>query len=107
MQKTKVGVIFGGMSTENEVSILSANSILKNLNREKYEIYPIYIGKDGIWYQCADTQEKIELKDQLNDKEKIQNVMEYLRKLDLLFPILHGLYGEDGTIKSGFETSKI
>ncbi len=106
MQKTKVGVIFGGMSTENEVSILSANSILKNLNREKYEIYPIYIGKDGIWYQCADTQEKIELKDQLNDKEKIQNVMEYLRKLDLLFPILHGLYGEDGTIQGLFELLK-
>lgn len=106
MQKTKVGVIFGGMSTENEVSVLSANSILKNLDREKYEIYPIYIEKDGIWYQCADTQEKIELKDQLKHKEKIENVMEYLKALDVLFPVLHGLYGEDGTIQGLFELLK-
>lgn len=106
MQKTKVGVIFGGMSTENEVSVLSANSILKNLNREKYEIYPIYIEKDGIWYQCADIQEKEELKDKLNHKEKIQNVMEYLKDLDVLFPVLHGLYGEDGTIQGLFELIK-
>ena len=41
--KTKLGLIFGGMSTENEVSVMSANSILQNLNKDKYEIYPIYI----------------------------------------------------------------
>ena len=42
MGKIKLGVIFGGMSTENEVSVVSANSILKNLDREKYEVFPIY-----------------------------------------------------------------
>ena len=51
MQKIKLGVIFGGMSTENEVSVVSANSILNNLDQEKYEIYPIYISKDGKWYE--------------------------------------------------------
>ena len=51
MSKLKLGVIFGGMSTENEVSVATATSILNNLDREKYEIYPIYIGKDGIWYE--------------------------------------------------------
>ena len=56
MSKTKLGVIFGGMSTENEVSVVSANSVLRNIDPEKYEIYPIYIGKDGIWYQCKDRQ---------------------------------------------------
>ena len=43
MKKEKLGVIFGGMSTENEVSVLSANSILNNLDREKYEIFPIFL----------------------------------------------------------------
>ena len=51
MSKLKLGVIFGGMSTENEVSVVSAKSILKNLNQTKYEIYPIYISKEGIWYE--------------------------------------------------------
>lgn len=90
MEKEKLGVIFGGMSTENEVSVISARSILSNLDQEKYEIYPIYIGKDGRWYQYENSQ-------------KIENVIEYLQNLDILFPVLHGLYGEDGTIQGLFE----
>ena len=43
MEKIKIGVIFGGISTEHEVSIVSGTSIIRNLNKEKYEIYPIYI----------------------------------------------------------------
>lgn len=91
MKKEKLGVIFGGMSTENEVSVLSAKSILNNLDQDKYEIFPIYLGKDGVWYQ---------------EEEKIENIVEYLQKLDILFPVLHGLYGEDGTIQGLFELLK-
>ena len=43
MEKIKVGVIFGGQSTEHDVSVVSGSSVIKNLNKEKYEIYPIYI----------------------------------------------------------------
>ena len=50
MQKVKLGVIFGGMSTENEVSKVSAKSVLNNLDKEKYDIFPIYIDKDGTWF---------------------------------------------------------
>lgn len=100
MQKTKVGVIFGGMSTENEVSVESGKSILKNIDRQKYEIFPIFIAKDGTWYQYKEKQGEIQ------NKEKIQNVMEYLQNLDILFPVLHGLYGEDGTIQGLFELLK-
>jgi D-alanine-D-alanine ligase len=98
MLKTKLGVIFGGMSTENEVSVVSANSILKNLDREKYEVFPIYIGKDGAWYKY--------IEEETGNKEKISNVMEYVQDLDILFPVLHGLYGEDGTIQGLFEMLK-
>ena len=45
----KIGVVFGGMSTENEVSVVSANTIMKNLDKSKYDIYPIYISKEGKW----------------------------------------------------------
>lgn len=106
MQKIKLGVIFGGMSTENEVSVVSSNSILKNLDREKYQIFPIYIGKDGTWYEYIDNREKREFGEEVNNKKKIQNVMEYLQSLDILFPVLHGLYGEDGTIQGLFELLK-
>lgn len=106
MQKTKLGVIFGGMSTENEVSVVSSNSILKNLDREKYEIFPIYIGKDGTWYQYADSQEEREFGEEVHNKAIIQDVMGYLQNLDILFPVLHGLYGEDGTIQGLFELLK-
>lgn len=45
MEKIKVGVIFGGQSTEHDVSVVSGSSVIKNLNKEKYEIYPIYMSK--------------------------------------------------------------
>ena len=106
MQKLKLGVIFGGMSTENEVSVVSANSVLKNLDRTKYEIFPIYIGKDGDWYSYIENDKEKEFGEEIKNQEKIQNVIEYLRKLDILFPVLHGLYGEDGTIQGLFELLK-
>lgn len=106
MQKLKLGVVFGGMSTENEVSVVSANSILKNLDRTKYEIFPIYIGKDGNWYSYIENDKEKEFGEEIKNQEKIQNVIEYLRKLDILFPVLHGLYGEDGTIQGLFELLK-
>ena len=106
MKKEKLGVIFGGMSTENEVSVVSANSILKNLDREKYEVFPIYIGKDGVWYQYIENKEKREFGEEIKDQEKIVNVIEYVKKLDIVFPVLHGLYGEDGTIQGLFELLK-
>lgn len=106
MQKEKIGVIFGGMSTENEVSIISANSILENLDKDKYEIFPIYIAKDGTWYKNIKNLDTIEFRKEINNKEKIENIIEYLKNLDILFPVLHGLYGEDGTIQGIFELLK-
>ncbi len=107
MSKIKLGVIFGGMSTENEVSVASATSILNNLDREKYEIYPIYIGKDGIWYEYEEMGEKREFGQSVKQDKKIPDVMQYLKNLDVLFPVLHGLYGEDGTIQGLFELLKV
>ena len=50
MGKIKLAVIFGGMSTEHDVSVVSGSSVIKNLDKTKYEITPIYIEKDGTWY---------------------------------------------------------
>lgn len=110
MNKIKIGIIFGGMSTEHDVSVVSATSIIKNLNNEKYEILPIYISKEGKWYQYAKKIEEIEILqvgEKISNIEPIENVFEYLQKLDIAFPVLHGLYGEDGTIQGLLELLKI
>ena len=100
----KLGVIFGGMSTENEISCVSAASVIKNLNKEKYEIFPIFIGECGNWFKIAMTQEG-QIK--TDEKEKIENVFKYLKQFDVVFPVLHGLYGEDGTVQGLLELLKI
>ena len=107
MEKLKLGVIFGGMSTENEVSCVSGVSVIKNLNKEKYDIYPIYIGKNGDWFQVLNIEENEKDGEELEDKNLIDNVMDFLKSLDVIFPVLHGLYGEDGSIQGIFEMLKI
>ena len=92
----KLGVLYGGKSTEREVSRKSAKSVLDNLDKEKYEIYPIFIAEDGIWYEEKNSEEK-----------EIENIIKYLKKLDIVFPVLHGLYGEDGTIQGLFEIAGV
>ena len=109
MSKLKLGVIFGGMSTEHDVSITSGTSVIKNLNKEKYEIYPIYIGKDGKWYKYSKTVSKIDILqvgEEIDEKVLISNPIEYLQECDVIFPVLHGLYGEDGTIQGMLEILK-
>ena len=110
MNKIKLGVIFGGQSTEHDVSIVSGSSVIKNLNKEKYEIYPIYISKDGVWYHYTKDIDKVEIfniGEEPKKIEKIPNEMEILRDQDVIFPVLHGLYGEDGTIQGLLELLKI
>lgn len=100
----KLGVILGGMSTENKVSCVSGASVIRNLNKEKYEIFPIFIDENGNWFKVkmqADGEIKID------DKEQIENIVEYIKQMDVIFPVLHGLYGEDGTIQGLFELLKI
>ena len=106
MEKIKLGVIFGGMSTEHDVSITSGTSVIKNLDKEKYAIYPIYIDKDGNWFEYTKKLEEIEILEvgeQIEEKSKIDNAIEYLQECDVIFPVLHGLYGEDGTIQGMLE----
>lgn len=100
----KLGVVFGGMSTENKVSCVSGAAVIKHLNKEKYEIFPIFIDENGEWFKVQ-MQENGDIA--IEQKEKIENVFEYLKQMDVIFPVLHGLYGEDGTIQGLFELLRI
>lgn len=88
----KLGVIYGGISTEHNVSEMSAKSVIENLDREKYEIHEIYINKYGKWFE---------------NNEQIYNLVWTLKELDVVFPVLHGLGGEDGTIQGLLEMLKV
>lgn len=102
----KVAVIFGGMSTEHDVSIASGTSVIKNLNKEKYQIYPVYIDQQGIWYEYTEKIENIrnlKVGEKLEKIVKIENVIKYLKQMEVIFPVLHGFYGEDGTIQGMLE----
>ena len=108
--KIKVGVLMGGMSTEHDVSLVSGTSVIKHLDKEKYDIFPIYIDKEGKWFKYTKSINEIDvikIGEELLEIERIDNIPNYLKKLDLVFPVLHGLYGEDGTIQGLLELLKV
>lgn len=100
----KIGVVFGGMSTESKISYISGVSVIKNLNKEKYDIFPIFIDEDGKWFKI---NMPVEGQIKIDKKEQIENVFKYLKNMDVIFPVLHGLYGEDGTIQGLCEMLKV
>lgn len=106
MSKSKIGVVFGGKSTEHDVSILSGTSVIKNLDKEKYEITPIYISKEGKWYRYIKPIQDIEVLEigkEIEEKEEINDLENILKNFDVVFPVLHGLGGEDGSIQGMLE----
>lgn len=120
--KLKIGVIFGGETVEHEVSIISALQAIENMNRDKYDIVPIYIAKDRTWYtghMLFDIDVFKDFKDLkryatpctlVNKKGSfyLQKTTGIFRKditeLDLAFPIVHGNNVEDGTLQGYLKT---
>jgi D-alanine-D-alanine ligase len=76
-RKLKVAVLYGGQSGEHEVSLMSSASVMEELDDSKYELTPVFIAKDGCW----------------------SVPIESLRQFDVVFPVLHGPMGEDGTVQ--------
>lgn len=107
MNKKKVGVIFGGTSTEHDVSVVSGTDIMRNIDKEKYEIFPIYIDEEGIWHEYELTDKVYKVGEKVTEKNPIKNICEYLKKVDIVFPVLHGLGGEDGSIQGMLELLNI
>lgn len=124
MHRKKIAVIFGGSSTEYDVSLQSAASVLGNLNTEKYEAFPIGITREGEWFHYTGEPEKImnntwfwdsrDLRPAVVSQSlSVKGLLELtdgqyaVRKVDLAFPVLHGKNGEDGTVQGLFELAGI
>lgn len=124
MRKIKIAVIFGGNSTEYGVSLQSAGAVLEEINREKYEVVPIGITREGKWFRYTGSLRGLS-DDTWHERTSelypvivcqdpsVKGVLEFhgkeprLVKLDLVFPVLHGKNGEDGTLQGMFELAGI
>lgn len=98
----KIGVIFGGKSNEHSISVVSGCSIVKNLNKLKYEISAIYIDKSGNWYEVLDdipNMQNYKLGAEPINLRNIENIIEYLKQLDAIFSVLRGKDEGDGSIQ--------
>lgn len=120
MEKRRIAVVFGGQSSEHDISCISVQTIAKAIDKDRYDITYIGITKDGHWL-LVDSIESIENGKWRQSKtavvfspdaSKREIILlkdgEYSSmKVDVIFPVLHGMYGEDGTIQGIFEMSKI
>src|SRR3989338_5804570 len=104
-KKIKVGVIFGGRSGEHEVSLVSASSVIKFLDKKKYQIIPIGISPAGRWL-VKNPLASLKAK---NIKEPGRRLLpeSVMARCDVMFPVLHGSYGEDGTIQGMLEMADL
>lgn len=87
----KITVIYGGKSFEHDISIRSYKSFAENINK-KYQLSTIYVDKDGLWYE---------------NNKLVNNIVDFLKEQDVIFPLIHGNIGEDGKLQGLFETFDI
>jgi len=124
MNKLDLIILFGGRSSEHEVSCRSAFAVINNLDREKYNVIPVGITKDGKWYQYTGRTERIADGTWLTNREHLYPVTPdiaaqthrfhtirgaslWTLPCDLVFPVLHGAEGEDGRIQGMLDVAKI
>ncbi len=130
-KKLRVGIIFGGRSSEHEVSVRSAASVIEAIDKNKYELLPVAISREGKWLPLAESAKRLPPNAQalltpgptLETKSEVailgdpshKGLMSFerngesgsLQKLDVVFPVLHGPFGEDGTIQGLLEMANI
>lgn len=129
MKKLTVGVIFGSRSVEHGVSILTAHYVMAALDRNKYEVVPIYITREGKWVTGEALLDPNSFKDARLTGLRLDPIMmapdpglpllmrhpetrkvfrkTILKRIDVAFPVLHGTHGEDGTVQGLFELGDI
>jgi D-alanine-D-alanine ligase len=126
-RKLRVAVVFGGRSTEHAISCLSAGSVLEHLDRDRFEVVPVGITPEGGWVLAADDPKALAISQRelpsVNGGTALaltadptaaglvvmepERAGEILSGVDVVFPVLHGAYGEDGTIQGLLELAGI
>ncbi len=111
MTKTKVGILFGGKSVEHDVSIISAQNIAKYIDTKKFEVTLLGIDKTGDWFLCNEVSKNISNGEPLHLTLKASGpsfrTSNRKVEVDVVFPVLHGTDGEDGSIQGLLQTANI
>lgn len=105
----KVLILFGGPSNEHLVSCHSVKGILENIDYKKYDVTTCGISKDNIWYVFNDTIDELENGNWINshNNEYVDNIIEFIKGFDVVFPVIHGKLGEDGKLAAMFDMFNI
>lgn len=121
VKKLRIGVLFGGRSTEHEVSLVSAASVVRALDKKKYEVVPVGITKTGQWVAGPNVQKLLannaaipaQLRALLPPEPQSRGLVplnspqKLSKRIDVIFPVLHGTFGEDGTVQGLLELANI
>ncbi len=107
MKKIKLLLLLGGQSTEHVISRMSATYVYQQLDKNRYDITCVGIDKLGNWNELDRLVNDFKKDSWMENSKKISNIFDFIQSFDVAFPILHGLYGEDGTIQGLFELTKI
>ncbi len=117
MTRQRLAVIFGGRSTEHEVSVTSARGVMREADAERFEVVPFGITKGGAWLTPAETRKRLERADtgetRAIGEDEGEGLLAYpqvlaeLSHADVVFPIVHGTFGEDGTLQGLLELANI
>ncbi len=111
--RIRVAVVYGGRSSEHAISCVSAGSILRNLDPGRFEVVPVGIARDGSWVRADVDPDELAIADGKLPEvsgaatSPLAGVGEILAGVDVVFPILHGPYGEDGTIQGLLEMADL
>lgn len=99
-------VFYGGKSVEHEVSLMSAKNVINSLNK-KYDIYPVFIDKEGRFLSLEKVSSVEDIKDLVitSSKKPLETIVDFLKSLkddSIMFSLVHGSMGEDGTLQGFF-----
>lgn len=100
-------ILCGGQSSEHIVSRMSCTSVLNNIHKDLYDITLAGIDKDGTWYILNQAQDDLADDSWLDGALEVKDIYGLLKQQDVVYPVLHGLYGEDGTIQGLLELANI
>jgi D-alanine-D-alanine ligase len=113
MKKKSIAVLYGGQSGEHEVSLISAASVISHLNRDLYEIIPIGISKTGQWFRNRLSEvdplagKSLQVAGPQHQHFSLDTFLQADSGMDVIFPVLHGNYGEDGCLQGYLELTHL
>jgi len=110
-RRLRVGILFGGRSAEHEVSVISAQAVIAAIDQDRFQAVPMGITKDGTWLTPPETQttlaaisgERMGALEEPSGRGFSSQALAALQQVDVLFPLVHGTYGEDGSLQGLLE----